>query len=266
MRGDVEVLTLRGVSCFEQEDYLRALGYYRRAYNISRDPLLAAAIGRSMDELGLWGTAKSYYLRYLRSGKADAKGQARIRGRLAELNTRLEKNSARLLFRSNPTRARVYLELGGDTRESLGVTSMSLRLAPGTYTLVFEQKGYYAAKQTIELSKRERRELDVDMVPLDAAFNLDTRARKRLGILTIGASVPVVILGPTLTAISRRASRPMPALEVGGIGVGALGLAGVVTGIILVTTRASSDRARMREARAISPVVAPGWAGVHISF
>jgi len=266
VRGDVEALTLRGISCFEQEDYLRALGFYRRAYNISRDPLLAAAIGRSMDELGLWGTAKSYYLRYLRSGKADADGQAGIRKRLADLNERLESSSARLTFRSNPTRARVYLELGGDTRESLGVTSMSMRLAPGSYTLIFEQKGYYASTQTVNLGEGERKELDVELVPLDAAFNLDTRDRKRLGIITISSSVPVLILGFTAAGIGRRNAPPRPALEIGGFGVGALGLAGVVTGIVLTTTRAPSDRERERARRSVSPLFAPGYAGVPVTF
>ncbi len=199
-REDSAALTLRGVACFEAHDYGRALGYYRRAYAIDRSPLLEAAIGRTMHELGLWSTARSYYERFLRSQQAqtDAENRQRIQERLDTLKKELVAQGGLVSLRAAPTQTAAYLELPNGHRESLGNTPMALRLAPGSHTLVFERRGYYPSTQRIRVREGQTQVIEAELVSQDAPFNVTGRQLKRAGAITAGVSAPLLAAGLTL--------------------------------------------------------------------
>lgn len=200
LRKDVEALTLQGIACFESKNYAQALHHYRQAFALSSSPLLEAAIGRSMHELGLWSAARSYYQRYLRSSQArqDRAGSARIEERLKTLERQLSKEASVLLFRSQPTQTSIFLQMPSGRRESLGRAPMALRFGPGRYTFVFERKGYHERTQTVNLDKKQRVTLNPELIPQDAAFTFESRTYRQVGWTTLSVGVPTMVAGAVL--------------------------------------------------------------------
>lgn len=202
-RRDLATLTMRGTACFDQKRYGKALKFYRQAFAMERTPLLEAAIGRTMHELGLWSTARAYYKRYLGSevAKQDPTNRQRILDRLVALQNDLRQEGTTLKLSAAPTRTYVYLELENGHRESLGATPMTLKLAPGQYKLIFEKRGYYPTNETIELDAHDAEEIEAELVPQDATFNVPARTLRRAGATTMAFALPVIVAGGILTVV-----------------------------------------------------------------
>lgn len=202
-RRDLGTLTTRGTACFDKKLYGKALKFYRQAFAMERTPLLEAAIGRTMHELGLWSTARSYYKRYLASDVArqDPANRQRILDRLVTLQKEVRDSGTTLKLQAAPTRTYVYLELDNGHRESLGATPMTLKLAPGSYKIIFEKRGYYPRIETISLDAHDLEEIEAELVPQDATFNIEARTMRRVGTTTFAFAVPVVVAGGILSAI-----------------------------------------------------------------
>ena len=202
-RRDLATLTMRGTACFDQRRYGQALRFYREAFTQERTPLLEAAIGRTMHELGLWSTARAYYKRYLGSelARRDPDSRQRILDRLVSLQNDLRDKGATLTLTAAPTRTYVYLELPNHHRESLGATPMTLRLGPGQYTLIFEKRGYYPHTATLRLEPNAKQLVEAELVPQSATFNLPARSLRRVGTITIASALPVAVAGGVLAAV-----------------------------------------------------------------
>lgn len=203
LRKNAEALTLQGVACFEAKQYGKALRHYRQAFTYAHTPFLEAAIGRSMHELGMWSAARAYYQRFLSSSTADTDpaGKRLIKKRLNALQKQLKKRGSTVSFKAHPTRTYVYLALPNGHRESLGATPMALKMAPGSYTFIFERRGYHASKEEITLDAASKHELDVELVPQNAPFNISARTYKQVGITTIACGIPILTAGGILWSI-----------------------------------------------------------------
>jgi tetratricopeptide (TPR) repeat protein len=287
---DARQLAMRGVACFEAQQYARALSFYRRAQRINRDPLLDGAIGRAWDELGGLDQASTYYRRFLRVAPAqDAEGRARIEERLKAVEAEIKDGAARVNVEVWPTEADVWLALPNAQRELLGKTPLQVRLRPGEYTIQVEQRGYYGRRYALSLSAGETQTLDAGLVSQDATFNVSARAWRRAGLWTIAVGAPIAITGGVLTALGgdnlehardplldETPERRRELLDTGysqrawGLGLLFLGGATVVTGSAFWLTGALTEdepnTPPAKPAAAIAPVIAPGWAGVRLEF
>ncbi len=196
-KRDAEELTLLGVACFREKDYGRALGFYRSAFaaSSSKEALLEGAIGRTMDELGLWSTARSYYRRYLRHEKSDSDGRRKIAERLKDLEREIDDRGAKITLRGDPTKTYVYMQLEDGHRESLGATPMSFVVAPGDYTLVFEKRGYYTRIQRVAVRDGQKTTISARLVSTDSTFDANALELQRTGVMTMGVSVPIIAAG-----------------------------------------------------------------------
>lgn len=265
-RRDLGTLTTRGTACFDKKLYGKALKFYRQAFAMERTPLLEAAIGRTMHELGLWSTARAYYKRYLASDVArqDPANRQRILDRLVTLQKEVRDSGTTLKLQAAPTRTYVYLELENGHRESLGATPMTLKLAPGSYKIIFEKRGYYPRIETVSLDAHDLEEVEAELVPQDATFNIEARTLRRVGTTTLAFAVPVVVAGGILTAIGANnadqaqtlidAQAPGPVMPADrdalarantqqkwGSGLLIIGSAAIVTGAVLTVVGYTQD-------------------------
>ena len=197
-REDVLEMTMLGVACFERGEFGQALTYYRAAYKKSKEPLLEAAIGRSLHELGLLGLAKIYYNLYLTHETTDADGRERIKERLARLNTQLEDSSSTITINAFPGQAQVYVQTHEGHREHLGETPLTIELEPRKYTFILEQQHFTPDTFTVNMSPGETDSVNRELVPQRASFNLTTRATRRVGTTTALIGLPILLTGATL--------------------------------------------------------------------
>lgn len=226
-RGDALTLTMRGVACFEEERFGRALRFYRAAYALSPDPLLEAAIGRSLHELGLWSAALGYYDLYLEHERGDADGRARIEERRDALRAELDEYGATLALDAAPTGATIYLEAAQGYREELGAAPMSIIMRPGEYTVRAEREGFYPAQARVKLRPGEREELALELVPQGATFNLSSRSMRRVGATSMIASAPLLLGGGALALTRDGNDQPS------GYGLMLIGSVGLIGGGVL---------------------------------
>lgn len=272
IREDAMALTLQGIACFEVTYYSRALIFYRRAYAISPSPLLEAAIGRSLHELGLWGAAHAYYRRYLRRAEDDPDGRAKIEERLTELERQLEEEAANVTITSTPDGARVLLIDNNGHTEDMGTTPLTTRMAPGKYTIEVEKLGYYSRQKEIILSRKEQDELDVELVPQGATFNLESRRIRRIGTTTMLVSAPIAVAGGLLSFTGDPERRPF---GYGMVFVGSLGLisGGIVTAIghkrdgsPSIAPVETGKSTKQKKKAQFQPLVSPGFVGLGMGF
>lgn len=202
-RKDPTRLALRGVACFEAKQYLLALRHYRRARELSDANLLNAAIGRTFQELGYPFIARRYYRDYLHGKIEDTQGRAKIEARLAAVEEDLKNNGARVRVESSPPGATVYVVIDGSHWEELGATPLDLDMRPGKHSFIVERKGYVTHSAQIDIGKKQDRIVQARLVEEGAAFAVSGLHLRRSGIITMGAAVPFLIVGPSLYFIGR---------------------------------------------------------------
>lgn len=261
-RQDATAMALRGLDCFRLGRFGQALTLYRLAYTRGADPLLEAAIGRSLHELGLWSAARGYYSLYLKNEQRDQDGRARIEERLVELDKQLELG-ATLTVNTSASGAKILLgPVGaGQHREDLGSSPSTSKLRPGVYEVRVEKKGYHTSVQEVELRPEQDLTLDVELIPQHAAFTLTTRQYRRAGAITMLGAAPFVAIGGAVAIAGDDSSR---ATGFAMLFAGSLALA---TGGALTALGYQRERQIEREQNAtLLPYASPKGAGITLTW
>lgn len=284
-RWDGRLLAMRGVACFEADQFARALDFYRRAQQLGDDPVLDAALGRAWDELGALDLASAYYRRYLRRAPPqDIESRDRIWSRLRRVELMLGSGASVVDVALWPSQADVWLVLPDAQRELLGQTPIQLRFKPGRYVLQVERPGYYSERLELELFASQHLELSRSLIPQDQTFQIEDRSWRRAGLLTMAAGIPLLASGGVLWATgrsniqqAREPSQHPSRLETGytqqrwGVGLLIVGGATLLTGGALWLV-GSGDDARFEPTIAPSSSespslsVAPGWVELGWAF
>lgn len=140
-----------------EKDYVSALDMFRAAYNRWPNPKILLNIGTTLRNLGRDAEAADAYEKYLREGKPDAKRKAEVDAILKELSVKL----AKLRIEVNEPGARVLVD-GKVVGES--PQAITLRVEPGTHTIVAEKQGYPAAAATVQISAGQERVVELRLV------------------------------------------------------------------------------------------------------
>lgn len=259
---DTLELTMLGVACFERGEFGQALSFYRTAYARSREPLLEAAIGRSLHELGLYSSAKVYYDLYLQHERVDSDGRQRIEERAQRLDAQLQDSAARVSLDAFPGNARVFIQTHEGHRELLGTTPLTTSLEPKKYTITLEQKGFLPETFTVNPSPGDDIDVQRELVPQRATFNLTTRATRRIGAITLLTGLPILTTGATLRLLDRPLTRreSQAVMLVGGttMAVGAT--------IMLIGYRRERRLRLDHQTLTLSTHISPAWSGVTLTW
>lgn len=261
-RQDVTAMALRGLDCFRLGRFGQALALYRLAYTRGSDPLLEAAIGRSLHELGLWSAARSYYSLYLKNEQRDQDGRARIEERLSELDKQLDV-AATLTVNVSKSGATILIGPAGQGRhrEDMGSSPSTSKLRPGVYEIRVEEEGYHVSVQEVELRPEQEVNVDVELIPQRAAFTLTTRQYRRAGALTMLGAAPFITIGGVVAIAGDEDSRAT------GYAMLFAGSLALVTGGALTAIGHQRERQLEREQdAAFTPYVAPNEAGFTLTW
>lgn len=282
-RKDTKRLALRGVACFEAGNYLVALRHYRRAREFSDANLFNAALGRTFQELGYPFIAERYYRDYLSGKIEDSASRAKIEDRLSVVEKEID-DAARVRFQSSPPGAVVYVVIEDTHREELGETPLDLRMQPGRHTFVVEREGYVSHTMQVDAGSKQNRVVNAELVEEGAAFDVSGRRLRRTGIITMGASVPLLAIGSSLYLIGRNkrgAVDEQPAgeradaradamrMQSGGIATTVVGIATLGTGLTLYLVGRSADApvdAPVKKESSIHPYTDGRTVGLVVSF
>lgn len=255
-------LTMRGVACFERGEFGRALTFYRTAYAKSREPLLEAAIGRSLHELGLYSSAKLYYDLYLQHERVDTDGRKRIQERADRLESQLKDVAASVTLDAFPGSAKVFIQTQEGHRELLGNTPLTTQLEPKKYTIVLEQVDFLPETFTINPSPGDTIKEQHELVPQRSTFNLTTRTTRRIGAITFLAGLPILTTGATLRLLDRPFTRreSSAVMLVGGTTM----LVGAT--ITLIGYRRERRLRINQQELTLSTSISPTWTGLQLNW
>lgn len=205
-RDDPDRLALRGVACFEQQEYLQALIFYREAYAISKSTALRGAIGRALQELGHPQFAREYFAEYLEAQSPDTPGYQKIEQRMKVVEQRLESEAVSVELNTVPAGAQAYLVLDDEYWEPVGTTPVTTRLLPGSYRAIYQREGYVTQEELIEVdassSPRKPAEL---IVQEDALYASQDRLRS-WGFYTMLGSAPFLVGGGAFFVLAAQRS------------------------------------------------------------
>jgi tetratricopeptide (TPR) repeat protein len=200
---DATALSMRGVECFESNDFLRALIFYRQAYALSKSAVLRAGIGRSLQELGQPDLARQYYEGYLKVASPSTDGYQKIEQRLDAVRETLKTNTSPVVIRSTPGDATVFVVLEGDYWEPLGSTPLKLNLPSGDHRIVVQKQNFMTREEVIRVDDDQSTvEVEVTLVSQDALFNVTGRQWQRRGVYFMLGSIPFAAGGAALFVLS----------------------------------------------------------------
>lgn len=202
-RDSPQRLALRGVACFEAGEYLHALRHYRRARELSASNLFDAAIGRTFQELGYHFIARRYYRDYLSGRHNDGDSQAKIEQRLAEVEAQLAEDGSKVRVTSTPPGAAVFVVIENTHWEPLGVTPIDIEVRPGKHTFVVDQPGYLTHSTQVDVGAKQDRVIKADLVHTDTPLGTSKNKLRQTGMITMGASLPFLVVGPSLYFIGK---------------------------------------------------------------
>jgi tetratricopeptide (TPR) repeat protein len=272
---DVRTLTSYGVACFESGDYARAYVLYRQAYEKSESPLLLAALGRSLHEVGLYSLARRHYERFLRKvGEGESEAVQKIRRRLQQLDSADEATTSELKLGSTPGGADAYIQLENGAWVPLGRTPLQVEVRPGAWTLRLDKEGYIRQERPLTLQAGTTRREQISLISVTSEFRRRGRAIKRAGLFTTLASLPMYATAGTLWGLSESESAPNSAQRRRGVAIGltSAGTAALASGLILwfrgnalAHTSDSTTESSTRSLR-IRPQLSPANAGVQLNW
>ncbi len=201
---DATALSMRGVECFEANDFLRALIFYRQAYTLSKSAVLRAGIGRSLQELGQPDLARHYYEGYLKVASPSTDGYQKIEQRLEAVRETLKTKTSPIEIRSTPGDASVFMILEGDYWEPLGNTPLKVNLLPGDHRIIVRKQDFMTREESIRVDEEPSpSEVEIDMVSQDALFNVTGREWQRRGVYFMLGSIPFIAGGTALFVLSK---------------------------------------------------------------
>jgi tetratricopeptide (TPR) repeat protein len=151
----------QGVEAFRNERYVDAVRLFLDADAISPSVALSFNVARAYEELGDEAAALRWYRNYLRLDPS-ARNAADVHARIQSLSQALaSKGIQQLTVLSSPRGATV----GIDGR-AVGVTPLTLELAPGNHVAWLTAPGYSDERRAFQLNAK---------TPLDLAFTLTSR-------------------------------------------------------------------------------------------
>ena len=163
-----------GVERLDARDFVRALGEFRVAYALWKNPKILLNIGTCLRELGRDAEAANAYARYLRDPEADAARGVEVTSALREI----DESVSRLDIRVSAPDARVLVD-GGDHAE--WHRDEPLRVAPGTHTVVADKIGVSPAVATVSVARGETRVVELVLSESAAAPGDPPTARDQAG-------------------------------------------------------------------------------------
>ncbi len=283
-RRDAERLVVRGVACFERQEYLIALRHYREARRLSDSNLLNAALGRVFQELGYPYIARRYYRDYLAGQVEDVSARERIESRLAVVEREIEQENGEVTFESSPPGATVNLVILGGQWEDLGRTPMTVALPPGQHEVVIQGDGYLTKTEKITVSRgAQPTNVDSSLVSNDAAFGMTGQRLRRIGAITMLASAPFIASGAVFyVAGTMKKSdgeavtepRRSELIDSGGkqqrtgVVLGIIGLAALSTGVVLYVFGQDElpGESETPSSARLDAIVGPGSVGLQLAF
>lgn len=207
LKEDANELALRGVACFESEEYLQALIFYREAYALSKSAPLRGAIGRALQELGYPDLAREYYAEYLKLQSPDTPGYQKIRQRMTIVEERLKDEAIEVELQTQPGGAEAYVVLDGEYWEKLGTTPVRVRLIPGDYRIVYRDDEYITREEAISVSDSQSEQtFQATLVPQDSLFHSTGNSLRRWGVYSMIGSIPFFVAGGTLFVLGSQKS------------------------------------------------------------
>lgn len=274
-------LALRGVACFEAGEYLHALRHYRRARELTASNLFDAAIGRTFHELGYGFIARRYYRDYLAGRHNDGENQAKIEQRLHDVDAQLAAEGSTVRVTSSPPGANLFVVIEDTHWEPLGVTPIDIDLRPGKHTFIIEQPGYLTHSTTVDIGSKQDRVVKAELVSTAAPIATPKNQLRHTGLITMAASVPFLVVGPSMYFIGKNqraaalelstesgeaATQRATRLQSVGIAASVVGVAALGTGVALYLLGRPSTPDDSAEANFITPFVGPREVGVSFRF
>jgi hypothetical protein len=159
---EARALFREGNRRLDAADYVTALDLFRTAYARHASPKILLNIGTTLMHLGRFAEAADTYERYQRHPGADPKQSAKVDQELRDLATKVGK----LRITVNEPGARVLVD-GKPVGESPG--AITLRLDPGSHSIMAEKDGYPTAATTVSLSGGQERALELRLVRASSA-------------------------------------------------------------------------------------------------
>jgi tetratricopeptide (TPR) repeat protein len=280
---DVRTLTSYGVACFQAGDYARAYVLYRQAYDESESPLLLAALGRSLHEVGLYSIARRHYERFLRkAGEGESEAVQKIRRRLQQLDSADDATTSELKLGSTPGGADAYIQLDNGAWVPLGRTPLQVEVRPGRWTLRLDKEGYIRQERPVTLKAGTVRREQISLISVTSEFRRRGRAIKRAGLFTTLASLPMYATAGLFWGLAEGDTNqtPVPLVDQEraqrrrgvAIGLTSAGSAALASGLILWfrgnALARSSDSTTESSTRSlrIRPHLSPANAGVQLNW
>ncbi len=246
-QSDPTQLTMRGIACFETNQFLKALRFYRQAFRVEPSSVLTAAIGRALQELKLPSLAKPYFIEYLAKEKLSEEAAAKINLQLEKIDAQLKVAGDLNVVTSEPG-ATVFLIVAGTQWEELGMSPLSIKLSEGNYELMVKKEGFITKSTSIKMVNGKKTTTFVELNDVNQNFQLSQRSWRRTGTYFIYGSVPLLIAGTTLFTIGQIKTNDAkvadnyltsdPLVKSGsqfktfGLVTGAVGVVGLIAGIV----------------------------------
>ncbi len=298
-KNDATYLSLKGVKCFEAQEFSRAYALYSRALELEPNATLYGAIGRVLHELGLYTLAASYYREYLDlSSSSDSTGTQLIQNRLRQLEEQLATQAGTIRVTSEPSQATVYLILPDQDWLELGPTPVQFAARTGRHKIVVVHDGFYRQHHTVNLNRNGKTaHVTAELVPEDAVFDITARQWRKAGTWTMISGSPVLLTGVTLLLVGTQDLATANSYSLGetghtpaekrtlinrgnslrtwGIATASVGTAAIITGAILYingnappAANAPSTRqnAQQQPAARLTPFWGVNQIGVQLSW
>ncbi|MFO0756421.1 MAG: hypothetical protein U0359_08015 [Byssovorax sp.] len=151
-------LFAQGTQQLAADDLVGALDLFQRAYARFPNPKILLNIGTTQRNLGRNAEAANTYVAYLKDPGADPARKAEVERLLADLDARLGKLKIAL---SDPAmRARVDGKVVGEPGQAI-----TIRVEPGSHTILGEQQGVAPAVATVTVAAREEQSVTLGAAP-----------------------------------------------------------------------------------------------------
>lgn len=157
----VELARLRyrqGVEAYQAKRYREAIDYFLEADRLAPNAALSFNIARAYENTDDPAATLRWYRDYLRRAP-EAPDRPEIEAVIHGLEKRLAaKGVQQVTIQSDPTQADLTID-----GRSVGVTSWTGEIAPGTHNLLLEHDGYAAREQTFEVPADHAAEISVTL-------------------------------------------------------------------------------------------------------
>ncbi len=200
--SDPTQLAMRGIACFEDKNFVRALRFYRQAFAVEPSSVLTAGIGRALQELSLPSLAKPYFAEYLANENPNQATAAKINLQLEKIDSQLQ-TAGELTINTSEPGATIFLVLANTQWEKLGESPLSIKLMDGSYEILAKKEGTITEPVVVEMVNGDAQTTHIELNDENKNFQISNRSWRRTGTYFIYGSVPLVAAGTTLFTIGQ---------------------------------------------------------------